>query len=182
MSLPDTIVIAHGKSELILARAISERLKVPIEVFSINGGRETISLGNIGKVLSEPPFDSEASLHRMYGSIEYSPRKKTFPNLTIVPIVDVDADYRNIKSYKTCDIFRDSAFKDRILPILNEPNLEAVMEDIGYPPVKDKVDWYSNMVIEPENFYDRLCKSDKTNMEQFLRHMMSRCPSLQGKY
>ncbi len=182
MSLPDTIVVAHGKSELILARAIATRLKVPIEVFSINRGEETISLGNIGKILSEPPFDSEISLHRRYGTIEYSSRKRTFPRLTIIPIVDVDGDGRSARAYKTGEIFKDSIFQNRILPILNEPNLEAVMLDIGYPPVKDKVDWYSNMVINPGELYEKLQKSDKTNMDLFLKHIMDRCPSFQNKY
>ncbi len=180
MSLPDTVVIAHGKSEMILVRTISHRLKVPVEIYSKRCGEETISMKNIGRVLTEPPFDSGPHLHKEYKYIEYSPREG-FRNLTIIPILDVDGDARSYKPYISGDIFRKSLFKDEVMPVANDPNLEAVMEDIGYPPIKDKMDWYTGVDVEPMDFYKRLVRSKKTNMEKLIEHLMKRSPGYQGK-
>ncbi len=181
MSLPDTIIIAHGKSERFLIRAIANRLKVPVEMYCKEGGEETISMKDIGKVLTQWPFDTESNAHREFRSIEYRPRNGGLRNVTIIPVLDVDGDARSYRSYMSGDIFRDSIFRDRIIPVANEPNLEAVMEDIGYPPIKDKIDWYTSVDVEPMDFYKRLARSQKTNMEQLMKHLMNRCPAYQNK-
>ena len=49
--------------------------------------------------------------------------------LVIFTIMDEDMDFRNRKSYLSGDLFRNSPFYDRIVPIINTPNMDRVMED-----------------------------------------------------
>lgn len=181
MSLPNTILITHGKSEIILFKSLSSRMRVPIIIHSKNDGNETISLASLGKMLSKPPFDSERSLHRMYPELEYLKGDVRMPNLMIIPIVDVDLDGRSRNQYLSGDMFRDSVFRDRILPVINNPNMDVVFERIGMPEVKDKVDYYTRLSMEPLQLYERLKACDGTNMELVIERMMRHCPSFQGK-
>lgn len=176
------VVIAHGRSEMILSQRLSRDLKVPIVLYSRSNGSETISLSHLPDILSSPPFDGERSLHKAYPGLEYLPYSSThMPNLAIVPIVDVDGDTGHIRSYLSKDMFIDSPFRNRIVPVLNNPNLEAVMEDIGYPPVIDKVRFYSWMELDAMDLRDRMRSSDTTNMERFIECLLSHSPSYQNR-
>lgn len=179
MSLPNTVIIAHGASEIILCRRLSSLIKTPVEIYSRSRGEETIALSHLQELLSNSPFDSEKSLHKQYPRLEYRTGKVRMPNLTIIPVVDVDGDGRSIKSYLSGDMFNDSLFRDRIIPVLNNPNLEEVMYDIGYPQIIDKTQSYSKMDLDPILLHSKLKSSDKTNMELLLEKMMSHSPSFQ---
>ena len=183
MPLPNTVVIAHGASEVILARTISEMMRVPVIVFSKKNGKETIALKHLPDVLSEYPFDSESSMHRAFPQLQYLKGKRIrMPELRIVPIVDVDADRRSLKSYLSGDMFRDCVFHDRIIPVVNDPNMEAVFEDLGFPPITDKVEFYSQLYkIDVNALYEGFKGSGRTNMELFMEQLRKHCPSCQRR-
>lgn len=184
MTLPNTVVICHGESEHILARALSSRLRVPVEYYCRNRGHETIALSSLSELLSSYPFDSFSSLHKEYPALDYCRvnKKPQMPDLKIVPIMDVDGDRRSRNAYMSGDLFRVCPLRDYIIPILNDPNLEVTIEGIGYPKVVDKVATYSNIVIEPLEFYNKLKVCNSTNLERFVEILMGSSPAYQGTF
>ena len=184
MTLPNTVIICHGESEHILAKTLSSRLRVPVECYCRNNGHETIALSSLPGLLSAPPFDSIQSLHKAFPKLDYRRvnRQSMMPNLKIVPIMDVDGDILSKNAYITGDLFRGCPLRDHIIPILNDSNLEVVIEGIGYPKVTDKVSYYSNMVLEPLEFYRKLRSCDNTNMDQFVELLMRSSSAYQGMF
>ena len=49
--------------------------------------------------------------------------------LVIFTIMDEDMDFRSRKSYLSGDLFRNSPFYDRIVPIINTPNMDRLAAD-----------------------------------------------------
>lgn len=182
----DTLVVVHGKSEVMLCRRISQLLRMPMEILSRKGGEESILISRLPEYLSERPFDSELSLHKQYPAFEYMPRKDTsMPNLRIFTIMDVDMDSHLLKRYLSKDLFQGVLFQDRIVPIFSNPNLDSVMDEIGYGSVvSKKIRSYSKMmdqITDPLDFYMRLSKCDSTNLDLFVRHCLSRSPPYQSR-
>ena len=54
-------------------------------------------------------------------------RATRMERLVIFTIMDEDMDFRSRKSYLSGDLFRNSPFYDRIVPIINTPNMDRVM-------------------------------------------------------
>ncbi len=178
------MVVAHGKSEVIMAKNLASRMRLKIAVHSLDKGERAIKLEHIGDMLKTYPFDSEAHLHAMYPELDYRQRENVrMPDLMIYPILDRDGDDVRCGSYASGDMFRGSPFYGRIRPILNIDNLEAVIEACGYEPVKDKVRYYERMFskINVTDFYVRIRESPMTNLDEFLFDCMSCCPPFQGK-
>ena len=48
-----TIVIAHGKSEVIMARNLASRMRFNLEVYSNDKGERAIKLEHIERIMSE---------------------------------------------------------------------------------------------------------------------------------
>jgi len=178
------LVIAHGKSEVIMAKNLASRMRMNIEVHSLDKGERAIKLEHIAEMLKMYPFDSEVHLHAVYPGLDYRTRGGVrMPDLTIYPILDKDGDEIRYGSYVSGDMFRDSPFKGCIKPILNIDNLEVVMDGCGYGPVKDKVRFYERTFsgINVMDFYDRVRGSPATNLDEFLFDCMRCCPPFKGK-
>lgn len=178
-----TIVIAHGKSEVIIARNLASRMRFNLEVYSNDRGERAIKLEHIERILKDPPFDSERSLRDAYPTMDFEPRKDPhMPELAIFPIIDREADDVRSGSYLSGDMFKDSPFHGRIHPILNMDTLEMVMEDCGYGPISDKVQFYQRTfsTIDVRDFYGRLRECRITNMDEFVYHCMLHSPPYQG--
>ncbi len=183
---PRTLVIPHGKSEVILCRRIGMLLRQPMVFHIPHGAEEAITIAQLPEILSSPPFSSEQALHRRYRELAYdSGKDRRMGSLTIFPIMDVDSDRRSLNSYRNREMFRDSPFHDRIVPIYNDPNLDAVMEQMGYGTVMSKkVRSYARIVdgiTDPLELYGRLERNDSTNMDMFLKHCLSISPPYQNK-
>lgn len=65
-------------------------------------------------------------------------RATRMERLVIFTIMDEDMDFRSRKSYLSGDLFRNSPFYDRIVPIINTPNMDRVMEEIGLGSIQSK--------------------------------------------
>lgn len=85
----------------------------------------------------------------------------------IYPIMDVDGDSRSFGPYRTGNMFSGNPLVGYIVPIYNNPNLDSVMEEIGYGNVSGKKAMaYSEMLDrmkDPMDFYRRLEACDSTN-------------------
>lgn len=183
MSLPNTIIIPHGATEVRLAEWLMNELRTQAIIHRPFGTEErTVSMKAVGRILSEPPFDSVRSLHRFYYSLDYDSKKRSFRDLTVIPVLDVDDDRRSLGSYRSGDMF-DGFFlgRGRIIPVYNNPNMEAVLERAGYGKVAhDLVDFQefldSTDVLE---FRERMASCDSTNMECLVDHLIKYVPRFQ---
>lgn len=107
------------------------------------------------------------------------------PDLRIFTIMDVDMDFRSLGSYKSRDMFKGSPFYDKITPIFNEPNMDAVMDSIGLGSVQvKKTRSYARMVdaiTDPLDLMRRLEGCESTNMDHFIRYCLSVSPPYQNR-
>ena len=182
----NTVVVVHGKSEIALMRRVQNILRMPMVIVSRDNGEETITISQLPEFLSTGAFSSENSLHKAYPQLEYTPRAKMkMERLRIFTVMDVDMDRRSLGSYQTRDMFRDSPFHDRIIPIHNDPNMDEVMSEIGFGVVQNKkIRSYAKMmddVTDPMDLLRRLEGCDNTNMDLLIRHCLSSRPPYQNQ-
>ena len=114
--------------------------------------------------------------------------KGTIPGFRVFPVVDFDGDNRDVLPYVTGNYLQNVPLSGYVMPILNYPCLEGVMEDMGYGGPEDgngKVDFYHGLVRRIGGregilqFYGSLRDCELTNMDQVLYHVMSRVPAFQ---
>lgn len=147
LGTPNLVTIVHGKSEDILVRGLGMAMRLRVLTFSRNGGNGNIAMSALPLILVRPPFDSEKSLHSECTRLDYRPRKAPrIPGLELYPVMDHDGDDRNLRGYISGDLFRGCPLRDRVVPIINIPNLNAVMESIGHGRPTDKTDFYHELV------------------------------------
>ncbi len=112
-------------------------------------------------------------------------RATRMERLVIFTIMDEDMDFRSRKSYLSGDLFRNSPFYDRIVPIINTPNMDRVMEEIGLGSIQSKkVRSYARImdeIVDPMKFLLDLDGNSNTNMDLFVRHCMSCSPPYQSQ-
>lgn len=103
----------------------------------------------------------------------------------IFPIMDVDGDSRSFGPYRTGNMFSGNPLAKYIVPIYNDPNLDSVMEEIGYGMIPGKkIPAYMEVLEgmrDPLDFYHRLEACDSTNMDEFVHHILRRVPGYQSK-
>ncbi|MCQ2078929.1 MAG: hypothetical protein MJZ38_02590 [archaeon] len=181
----NTIVIVHGESERILVKDISRRLRFPVEIYPEKGAG-TVDLPNVASVLTGEPFDSEQSLHKYFPRLDYHPRRRVkMPDLKIFPIIDVDQHGPFKKSFCSGDLFRDSVFRDRVIPIINDPDLDVILKRAGLDiDVRSKVRSYSEALVEADYpaLYEILKQDGGTGLDQFLLRALGSCPPYQARF
>jgi hypothetical protein len=184
MSTCRTLVVVHGKSELIFCRGIASNLRINVEFDSDNGGETCIQISHLEERFRSGPYVSENALHKKFARLEYLERKKPrMPDLRIFPIMDTDDSGRQEKAYRTNNLFNTSGFGNRITPIFNAPNLDEVLIGCGFDVDRnDKVRSYHNLINEHElpELIDRLKNCSNTNICVFLNHCASIAPHYQG--
>ena len=191
MSRKDIVVIPHGRSERIIANAVKNALKLPIALFDPFKGEHDIAIGNILEVMEECGFKDERTLHKTLPGLGYSSKGNIrMKDLVIFPILDVDSYKKEKKSYLTGNLFRDSPFRDRIHPILNDTDLDSVLIDLGYPistAGANKTATY-HALFDPMMAMDYIAMSERmktvpknTNLHVFFDYCLSQRPEFQGK-
>ena len=191
MSRKDIVVIPHGASERIIANAMKNALRMPIYLFDPFKGKRDIAIGNITEVMETYGFSDEKALHKVLPDLKYASKGSVRMNdLVIFPILDVDSYKKEKKSYVTGNLFRDSPFRDRIHPIVNDTDLDTVLIGLGYPistAGANKTATYHS-VFDPmmAQEYIQLSNAIKTipeqsNLDMFIDYCLSQRPEFQGK-
>jgi hypothetical protein len=127
-----TVVVAHGKSEIIFCRGIASNLRMGLVVDSENNGETCIQIRQLEERFSSGAYGSELDLHKAFDKLEYLDEDVKMPKLRIFPVMDTDDSPLDEKSYRTNNMFNSSVFKDRITPIFNTPNIDAVLAECGF--------------------------------------------------
>lgn len=119
------IIIAHGKSELLLAEYIKSNLHLPIEIYSLKNGKTSIQIDSLMTILGNNDFKNKSKLKQKYIIEE---KNKKFINFFIMPIMDLDdTTEEKIKKYKNGEMFKNHWLSPYIIPIWNDINLDHVL-------------------------------------------------------
>lgn len=122
------IIIAHGKSELLLAEYIKSNLHLPIEIYSLKNGKTSIQIDSLMTILGNNDFKNKSKLKQKYIIEE---KNKKFINFFIMPIMDLDdTTEEKIKKYKNGEMFKNHWLSPYIIPIWNDINLDHVLYDL----------------------------------------------------
>jgi len=122
------IIIAHGKSELLLAEHIKSNLHLPIEIYSLKNGKTSIQIDSLMTILGNNDFKNKSKLKQKYIIEE---KNKKFINFFIMPIMDLDdTAEEKIKKYKNGEMFKNHWLSPYIIPIWNDINLDHVLYDL----------------------------------------------------
>ena len=174
------IIIAHGKSELLLAEHIKSNLHLPIEIYSLKNGKMSIQIDSLTTILGNNDFKSKNKLKQKYFIEE---KNKKFLNFFVMPIMDLDdTTEEKIEKYKSGEMFRNHWLSSYIVPIWNDTNLDHVLYDLNLisklPNDKEKGKVYEDIFPKNKGQADleqvnKLLKyfesTTKTNMDVFIR-------------
>lgn len=124
-------VIVHGKSEFDLVKYIYTNLHLSVKIIAKDKGRGSIQINGLTDYLKKNQFKSIKSFADEY-TIEYDRKTKSLKNFKLFIIMDTDdCDDVTRDKYISGELFKDSIFKDYIVPIYNITNLEDVMIKVG---------------------------------------------------
>ena len=178
------IVIAHGKSELLLAEHIKSNLHLIIEIYSKSNGKTSIQIDSLMTVLGNNIFKNKRVFNQKYIVEE---EKGILKNFALMPIMDLDDTSEEIKEkYISGEMFKNHWLSPYIVPIWNDGNLDEVLLDLKLidklPNDKEKGMIYRSLFPinrgetdkkSIENLMKMFEKSEKTNMEKFLKKCLN---------
>ena len=121
------IIIAHGKSELLLAEHIKSNLHLPIEIYSLKNGKMSIQIDSLMTILGNNDFKSINKLKQKYFIEE---KNKQLVNFFVMPIMDLDDTTEKIIKYKSGEMFKNHWLSSYIIPIWNDINLDHVLYEL----------------------------------------------------
>lgn len=122
------VIIAHGKSELIIAEHIKSNLHLPIETYSENNGKSSIQIDSLMTVLRNNIFKSKTTFKKKFIVEEGN---KGFKNFFLMPMMDLDdTNEENIEKYKSGEMFKKHWLSPYIIPIWNDKNLDEVLYNL----------------------------------------------------
>lgn len=174
------IIIAHGKSELLLAEHIKSNLHLPIEVYAEKNGKMSIQIDSLMKVLGNNIFKNKTAFRKNYIVEE---EKKELKNFFIMPIMDLDdTTEEKIEKYKSGEMFENYWLSPYIIPIWNDKNFDQVLFELKLisklPNDKEKGRVYEELfpknkgesdIQQVEKLLVSFEKSKKTNMDLFIK-------------
>lgn len=171
------IIIAHGKSELLLAEYIKSNLHLPIEIYSLKNGKTSIQIDSLMTILGNNDFKNKSKLKQKYIIEE---KNKKFINFFIMPIMDLDdTTEEKIKKYKNGEMFKNHWLSPYIIPIWNDINLDHVLYDLKLisklPNDKEKGKVYEELF--PKN----TGQADLEQVNKLLKYFESTEPQLPTK-
>ena len=123
--------------------------------------------------------------NREFEDLDYNPRRRPMmPDLRIFTVVDTDDSPHDVQAYVTGNLLRSCPLSDSIVPIFNTPNLDAVFESHGFlVDRRNKAGSYKAISrrLDFLELYRLLKEDDSTNLDVFIRHVLSKVPELQNK-
>ncbi len=174
------IVIAHGKSELLLAEHIKSNLHLSIEIYAESNGKTSIQIDSLITVLGNNIFKNKIEFNKRYIVEE---EKGVLKNFSLMPIMDLDdtSDYKKQK-YISGEMFKNHWLNPYIIPIWNKNNLDEVLLDLKLidklPNNKEKGRLYRDLfptnngesdIQQVKNLMEKFEKSTRTNMQVFIK-------------
>lgn len=174
------IVIAHGKSELLLAEHIKSNLHLPIEIYADSNGKMSIQIDSLMTVLGNNIFKNKRAFNKKYIVEE---EKGILKNFSLMPLMDLDDTSEDRKQkYISGEMFKNHWLSPYIVPIWNKYNLDEVLLDLKLisklPNNKEKGKVYRDLFPtnrgesdkkQVEDLMKMFEKSNRTNMQLFIK-------------
>lgn len=174
------VVIAHGKSEVLLAEHIKSNLHLPIEIYAESSGKTSIQIDSLMTVLGNNIFKNKRAFKQKY---EVEEENGILKNFSLMPIMDLDDTCEDRKQkYISKEMFKNHWLSSYIIPIWNNSNLDEVLLELKLinklPNNKEKGKVYRELFPtnrgetdkqQVENLMKEFKKSSKTNMEVFVK-------------
>lgn len=174
------VIVVHGKTEEKFAKYLSLALRVNIHII-----KDTTSIqvnGLINKMNSK--FKTLEDLKKMCMlDVHKKEIKNSFRIFTIMDLDDCEESEKN--SYKNKRMFDNYKFKDYIVPIYNDGNIEEVFYDAKIydtiPHDSEKLNAFDKAfpskngrpeIINVEELNKKLKNSNKTNMDIMLEYLL----------
>lgn len=162
----EVIAIVHGQSEYKLCQSIKSNLRLKHEIISRDKGKHSIQVTGVMDILNDSRFRTLNAFKREFPDVAVEKRKLI--NFKLFIIMDVD-DCTEIQKnkYITKELFQGHWLADYIVPIYNEPDLEATMNSINIE-IQKKKDY---ITIFPTNHGDL-----NMEMAKELGSKLKKCP------
>lgn len=180
------LVIAHGASELIIAKRIKSILRLPLEISAKDKGEHSIRIDSLEKWLKKQ-FPTRKSLIEKYDTVDYD--NGTPINFVVFPIMDTDdCDSASLSNYMNKSIFNGHWLTPFIHPIYNTPSLDDIMVKAGIftrkPLNNEKTKFYNSIFPikngstvngkeDIEQFRDNVKQVRGTNLAEFVDYCLS---------
>lgn len=188
------VVICHGKSEWLMSRHISSNLHLNVKTYSKDKGKHSIQITALKKLLTSKPFNKQSAFVAEYPVEEVGKGKnKKLANFKLFIIMDTDdCTEQQKKDYLSKKMFEGHWLDEYIVPIVNIPNLEDVLTEVGMMPKKirngEKGEYYAKVfpvnekplsddtLKEVLTLKDFVKKSQNTNLAEYIDYCLSLLP------
>ena len=188
------VVICHGKSEWLMSRHISSNLHQNVKTYSKDKGKHSIQITALKKLLTSKPFNKQSAFVAEYPVEEVGKGKnKKLANFKLFIIMDTDdCTEQQKKDYLSKKMFEGHWLDEYIVPIVNIPNLEDVLTEVGMMPKKirngEKGEYYAKVfpvnekplsddtLKEVLTLKDFVKKSQNTNLAEYIDYCLSLLP------
>ena len=148
----ENIAIVHGKSEDIICQYIRSNLRLPLEVYSHNKGKNNIEINSLNLVLNNTVFKNRYCLNKRYLIVPKKNLEKKDLEIFIVMDKDRCSDML-FKNYISKRMFKKHWMYNLITPIYNIECLEDILFKAGYVDLrKSKKDYVKLFPINKEGF------------------------------
>ena len=170
----EVMAIVHGQSEYLICSSIKSNLRLKHEIIARDKGKNSIQITSVMDVLNDNRFKSFAAFSREFGDVRH--KKNKLIDFALFIIMDVDDCTPEQKSwFISKEMFKAHWLYEYIIPIYNDPNLEATMKAAGIKVEKKE----KYILIFPTNhgdldmkaakeFREKLKKSGCSNLCEYL--------------
>lgn len=178
------IIIAHGQSEDEIVKKIKSMLRLQIEIYGATKNRSSIELGGLRNVLSNTIFKDFNSFIKRFPNVETI--NNDIVNCKIFIIMDMDdcineGRPENADRFKNKEMFENHWLYEHIVPIYNDPDVEAMVNIID-PNVRhnlDDIKRFLKKIKSPNavefwnDFSNRIRPKRCTNFEIFIDYCVN---------
>lgn len=143
------MAIVHGQSEYRICRSIKSNLRIKQEIIARDKGKISIQITSIMSILNDRRFRSFRDFTREF--VDVQKRKGKLLNFSLFIIMDVDdCSHEQKQNFISKGMFKDHWLYDYIVPVYNDPNLEATMKAVDIK-IESKKDY---IIVFPTNHND----------------------------
>ena len=129
--------IVHGQSEYKLCQSIRSNLRLKHEIIARQKGKSSIQVTSVKDILNNSQFKNLNAFKRAFPDVVV--KKAKLINFKLFIIMDVDDCTASQKrEFIEKDMFKNHWLYEYIVPIYNDPNLEATMKSINIEIQKKK--------------------------------------------
>ena len=146
--------IVHGQSEYCICTSIRSNLRLKHEIIARDKGKTSIQVTSVMDILNDNRYKDYDCFIRYFPDVEH--KKSRLFGFTLFIIMDVEdctAEQKN--KYINKAMFRGHWLNEYIVPIYNDPKLEATMKEANikykHKEIKDKSEY---ITIFPTNHGD----------------------------